>query len=109
MAPEKNPARCPASHNADSVRDTVYMVLLHRILAWTRHMLCRPGILDFASQLTSSFCVCGPYRVHVRLHAVSGDLCMGINDVSRMEYGDHLRPSKSLIADIADVWFFPGV
>lgn len=72
-------------------------------------MLCRPGILDFASQLTSSFCVSDPYRVHARLHAASEDLCMGINDVSRIQYGHHLRPSKSLIADIADVWLFPGM
>lgn len=77
MAPEKSPARHPASHNADFVRDTVYTVLLRRTLAWTRHMLCRLGILDFASQLTSSFCVCDPYRVHAQLHAVSEDLCMG--------------------------------
>jgi hypothetical protein len=36
-------------------------------------MLCKPVTLDFASQLTSFFCACDPYRVHAPLHAFLED------------------------------------
>jgi hypothetical protein len=70
-------------------------------------MLCKPVTLDFASQLTSFFCACDPYRVHAPLHAFLEDPSMVISDVSRMQSGHHLRPGKTLIANIANIWLLP--